>query len=266
MTLAFAVLLGLIQGLTEFLPISSTAHLRIAPALLGMADPGAAFTAVIQLGTLAAVVAYFARDLVGIARALMTQPRSPEARLGWYLVAGTVPIGVLGLALKRYITGSFRSLAVIAAALMVVGIIMAWVDRRSRGARGMAQLTLRDALLVGLGQAAALVPGVSRSGATITSGLLLGLDRSAAARLSFLLSIPAVAAAGIFELKDAAGHLGNDLAPLLVATLVSAITGYAAIAWLLRFLRTRSLLGFAVYRLLLGGMLAVLLVAGVITG
>jgi len=265
MTLWFAALLGVVQGLTEFLPISSTAHLRIVPALLGMPDAGAAFTAVIQLGTLAAVIAYFLRELVVMIRAAATAPGSRDARRFWYLGAGTVPIGVLGLALKKHIAGEFRSLVVVAAALVVVGVVMGWADLRARGRRTLADVTLRDALLIGLGQACALVPGVSRSGATITAALLLGLARPDAARFSFLLSIPAVGAAGIFEIKDAAHDLGaTGLAPLVVATLVSAVTGYLAIAWLLRFLRTRSLAGFAIYRVLLGAALLALLAAHVI--
>jgi undecaprenyl-diphosphatase len=264
MTLWFAALLGIVQGLTEFLPISSTAHLRIVPALLGRPDAGAAFTAVIQLGTLAATIVYFARDLVGMIRAAVTAPASREARLLWYLGAGTVPIGVLGLLLKKHITGDFRSLIVVASALIVVGVVMAWADRRDAGARTMDDLSLRDALLIGLGQACALVPGVSRSGSTITAALLLGLARPDAARFSFLLSIPAVGAAGVFELKDAAADLGpTGLAPLVLATVVSGVVGYGAIAWLLRFLRTRSLVGFAVYRVLLGAALFALVAAGV---
>jgi undecaprenyl-diphosphatase len=264
MTLWFAALLGIVQGLTEFLPISSTAHLRIVPALLGRPDAGAAFTAVIQLGTLAATIVYFAKDLVAMIRAAVSAPASREARMLWYLGAGTVPIGVLGLLLKKHITGDFRSLIVVATALIVVGIVMAWADRRDAGARTIDDITWRDALLIGLGQACALVPGVSRSGSTITAALLLGLARPDAARFSFLLSIPAVGAAGIFELKDAAADLGSTgLAPLILATLVSAAVGYGAIAWLLRFLRTRSLVGFAAYRVVLGAVLLALVATGV---
>ncbi len=265
MTLWFAALLGIVQGLTEFLPISSTAHLRIVPALFGQPDAGAAFTAVIQLGTLAAVILYFVRELVVMIRAAATAPASHDARMLWYLGAGTVPIGILGLLLKKHITGDFRSLWVVASTLIIVGIVMAWADRRDRGLRRVEDLTLRDALLVGFGQAFALVPGVSRSGATITTALLIGMARPDAARFSFLLSIPAVAAAGVYEMKDAAHDLGaTGLGPLVVATLVSGAVGYASIAWLLRFLRTRSLAGFAVYRALLGVALLALLAAGLI--
>jgi undecaprenyl-diphosphatase len=265
MPLWFAAVLGLVQGLTEFLPISSTAHLRIVPAFVGWEDPGAAFTAVIQLGTLLAVIAYFFAELVAMTDAVFRDRRSQPAREAFYIIAGTFPIGILGVLLKRHITGSFRSLWVVAAALVVVGIIMAVVDRRARGQRTLGDVTLRDALLIGVGQAFALLPGVSRSGATIITALLLGFARPDAARFSFLLSIPAVAAAGLFELKDAAHELGSaGLVPLLVATVVAAITGYAAIAWFLRFLRTRSLVGFAGYRVAVGLLIVVLLATGVV--
>jgi undecaprenyl-diphosphatase len=266
MPLWFAGFLGLVQGLTEFIPVSSTAHLRLAPTLVGQPDAGAAYTAVIQLGTLAAVIGYFLREIGVMTKALVKDPTSQPAREAYYIVAGTVPIGVLGMLFKKHITGELRSLWVIAGALIVVGVIMALVDR-GRGSRGrtMEEMTLRDALLIGLGQACALIPGVSRSGATIITALLVGLARPDAARFSFLLSIPAVAAAGIFELRDAAHELGSaGLAPLLVGTVVAFVTGYASIAWLLRFLRTRSLAGFAVYRVLLGAALIVLCVTGVI--
>jgi undecaprenyl-diphosphatase len=259
----FALLLGVVQGLTEFLPVSSTAHLRLVPALLGRPDPGAAFTAVIQLGTLLAVIGYFVRELVGMTRAALTRPLSHEARLLWLMIAGTIPIGIAGVTLKRFITGDLRAIAVVAGALIVVGAIMGWVDRRARGTRTVADLTLADALTVGAAQALALIPGVSRSGATITCGLLLGLTRPDAARWSFLLSVPAIAAAGVFEMKDAAAELGSQgLVPLVLATAAAAVTGYAAIAWLIAFLRTRSLLGFAIYRVLLGGSILAYLALG----
>jgi undecaprenyl-diphosphatase len=259
----FAALMGLVQGLTEFLPISSTAHLRLLPALLNRPDPGAAFTAVIQLGTLLAVIGYFLRELWSMTRAAVTRPRSAEARLLWLMVAGTVPIGIAGVTLKRYVTGELRALVVVATALLVVGIIMGWVDRRARGERTVADLTWADALIVGAAQALALIPGVSRSGATITCALLLGFRRPDAARWSFLLSVPAIAAAGVFEMKDAAALLGDQaLVPLALATVTAAVTGYASIAWLLAHLRTRSLLGFAVYRVLLGGGILLYLAVG----
>lgn len=252
MELWFAALLGLVQGLTEFLPISSTAHLRIVPALLGRADPGAAFTAVVQLGTLAAVVAYFARELGRLDR-----------RRALQIMVGTIPIGVAGVALEPFITGHARSLWVVAAALVAVAGVMVAAERLGRQHRAAADVRLADALLVGLAQACALVPGVSRSGATIAAALLLGLRRDDAARFSFLLSIPAIGAAGLFELEDALPSRA-ELLPVAVATAVAGVTGYASIAWLLRYLRTRTLVGFAVYRVALGALLVTLLWAGVL--
>ncbi len=263
MALWFAILLGVIQGLSEFLPISSTAHLRIAPALLGQADPGAPFTAVLQLGTLAAVLVYFARDLfVDLPRAILSDPRGVKARLPLYLAAGTIPIVVAGLGLKDYIVGDFRSLWVVASTLVGVGIAMAVIDKRARGGRVIDDLRLADVVLIGVAQALALVPGVSRSGATICCALVIGMRRDQAARFSFLLGIPAIAGAGLFEMKDALRELGPDaVVPLVVGTIVAGVTGYVSIAWLLRFLATRSLAGFAVYRVVLGVILFALLVS-----
>lgn len=267
MALWFAVLLGIVQGLTEFLPVSSTAHLRLTPALLGVADPGAAFTAVIQLGTLVAVIVYFWRDLVGMVRGLLRGPRAPEARLALFLVVGTIPIGIAGLALKKLITGDARSLWVVATALIVVGGVMLLADRRGRQQRAIGDLTFRDALVVGCAQACALIPGVSRSGSTISAALALGFRREDAARFSFLLSIPAIGAAGVFELPEALAQVGSGSAalPLIVATVVSGLVGYASIAWLLRFLRTRSFVSMVIYRVALGGVVLALLGAGVLT-
>ncbi len=268
MALWFAALLGLVQGLTEFIPISSTAHLRIVPALLGQEDPGAAFTAVIQLGTLIAVLAYFAKDLVQLPVMMVREPSSPEGRLPWLLAVGTLPIVVLGLLFKKQIHGDLRSLYVIAGALIAVGLVMVVVDRIVHGrdaSRPLTSLTYADALLVGVAQSLALVPGVSRSGATICMALLLGFARSDAARFSFLLSIPAIAGAGIFEAREALRVLGRDALPALaVGTGVAAVSGYAAIAWILKWLGSHDLTGFAVYRIgaglaLLGALAARLL-------
>ena len=256
MALWFAALLGLVQGLTEFIPVSSTAHLRIVPALFGQPDPGAAYTAVIQLGTLIAVLAYFARDLVALPAALLKDPSSPEGRLPILLAVGTVPIVIAGLALKKYIEHDLRSLYVIAAALIVIGIAMVIVDRYASGRddhRPLASIMYTDAILVGLAQTLALVPGVSRSGATICMALLLGFARSDAARFSFLLSIPAIAGAGIFEARDAFRVLGPNAVPaLLVGTATAAVSGYLAIAWLIKWLGSHDLVGFAIYRILAG--------------
>jgi undecaprenyl-diphosphatase len=256
MPLWYAALLGLIQGLTEFIPVSSTAHLRVAPALLGQPDSGAAYTAVIQLGTLAAVIAYFAKDLVGLAGAMVRDPSSPEGRLPLLIAVGTVPIVIAGLVLKKHIEGDLRSLYVVAAALITIGIVMVVIDRHAAGrdGRGIYTLTYRDAVAIGLAQTLALVPGVSRSGATICMALLLGLTRSDAARFSFLLSIPAIAGAGLFELRHALVGLGGRGAfwPLVTGTAVAAVVGYASIAWFLRWLGSHQLVGFAIYRIVAG--------------
>jgi undecaprenyl-diphosphatase len=255
MPLWFAALLGLIQGLTEFIPVSSTAHLRLAPALLGQPDAGAAYTAVIQLGTLLAVLAYFAKDLAALPGAMLRDPSSPEGRLPWLIAAGTVPIVVAGLLLKKHIEGDLRSLYVIATALVVVGIAMAVIDRHAAGreGRGIATITYGDAIAIGLAQTLALVPGVSRSGATICMALMLGLARSDAARFSFLLSIPAIAGAGIFEARSAFVGLGRDAVPALAVGFgVAAVVGYASIAWFLRWLGSHDLIGFAMYRIVAG--------------
>ncbi len=253
-----AVLLGIVQGLTEFLPISSSAHLRIVPAFFGWDDPGAAFTAVIQLGTVAAVLAYFRQELWRITvawlrsvRAHDWQPRDQEARLGWYIALGTVPIAVLGLAFKNPIENEFRNLELIGSTLITFSFVMLWAEARSQRRRQMGDLGFRDGLLIGCAQALALVPGVSRSGATISAGLLLDFDRTVAARYSFLLSVPAVVLSGLFELR----HIGEGGVPVLatvVATLLAFITGYASIAFLLRYLANHSIAVFSGYRILLG--------------
>jgi undecaprenyl-diphosphatase len=266
MALWFAALLGLIQGLTEFIPISSTAHLRVAPALLGQPDPGAAFTAVIQLGTLIAVLAYFAKDLAQLPVAMFRDTGSFEGRLPWLLAVGTLPIVICGLVFKRQIETDLRSLYVVASALIVIGIAMAIIDYVTSGRdshRPLAAITLTDALLVGCAQSLALVPGVSRSGATMCMILLLGFSRSDSARFSFLLSIPAIAGAGIYEATTAFRQLGSGALPAIaVATTVAAISGYASIAWLLKWLSSHSLVGFAVYRIACGVALLGALAAG----
>jgi len=266
-----ALVLGLLQGLTEFLPISSSAHLRVVPAFAGWDDPGAAFTAVVQLGTMAAEVIYFRRDLWRIgttwARSLAPGGRalrpSLDARMGWYLIFATIPIGIFGLAFEESIETRARDLFLIGTTLVVLGLVLAYADRVGRRERGIESLTLRDGLVMGAAQTLALVPGVSRSGATITAGLLLGLDRAAAARFSFLLSIPAVVLSGLFQLEGIVSGeeaTGVGALPLVLATLVAFASGYAAIALLLRFLVTHTFTAFVVYRLVLGT--AVLVFAG----
>lgn len=269
-TLQSAVL-GAVQGLTEFLPISSTAHLRIVPALLGWPDPGASFTAVLQLGTLAAVIAFFARDLADMTRGSLAALSNPArrrdfpARLAVYLIVGTLPVVVAGVLFKDAIRGGLRALPVIATALIVVALALALVERLARHRRALEELVLRDALIIGCAQALALVPGVSRSGITILAAMAVGLRRDAAARFSFLLSIPAVAGAAIFEMKHVL-HSDVGALPLAVGLLVAAVTGYASIAWLLRFLRTRTMYPFIGYRIALGLLIFGLLAGGLLQG
>src|SRR5688572_19256744 len=266
MPLWFAAVLGLVQGLTEFIPVSSTAHLRVVPALFGQPDPGAPFTAVIQLGTLVAVIAYFAKDLAALPAAMIRDSGSFEGRLPWLLALGTLPIVICGLVFKKQIETDLRSLYVIATALIVVGVAMAVIDHVAGGRdshKPLGTITITDALLVGCAQSLALVPGVSRSGATICMILLLGFSRSDAARFSFLLSIPAIAGAGIFEAKDAFRQLGSSAIPAIaIGTTAAAISGYASIAWLIKWLSSNSLVGFAVYRIACGGALLAALAAG----
>lgn len=263
MNLLEAAVLGVVQGITEFLPISSTAHLRIVPALLGWDDPGASLTAVLQLGTLVAVLAFFAGDLGRMLRAMAAAASDParrrdfEARLPIYLIVGTLPVVLGGLLAKDAIRGSLRALPVIAAALIVVALALAVVERLASHRRALEELLLRDALVIGCAQALALVPGVSRSGITILAAMAVGLRRDAAARFSFLLSIPAVAGAGIFEMKHVL-HSNVGASALAVGLVTSAVTGYASIAWLLRFLRTRTMFPFVIYRIALGIVLLVL--------
>jgi undecaprenyl-diphosphatase len=266
MPLWFAALLGLVQGLTEFIPISSTAHLRVVPALLGQPDPGAAYTAVIQLGTLVAVLVYFAKDLINVPAAMFREPGSFDGRLLLLLVVGTAPIVIAGLLLKKYIEGDLRSLWVIGCTLISIGIVMIVVDRYAAGRpsyRPLVEMTYVDALIVGMAQTMALVPGVSRSGSTMCAILLLGFSRSDSARFSFLLSIPAIAGAGIFEARDAFRTLGSSAVPaILVGTVVAGITGYLAIAWFIKFLSSNSLMAFSVYRIACGAALLAALAAG----
>ena len=271
MSLIEAIVLGLVQGLTEFLPISSTAHLRIVPELFGWKDPGAAYSAVIQLGTVAAVLIYFRGDLVKLTAAFFQglARRQPfgtlEARLAWFVLVGTIPIGVCGLAFKKYIETSLRSLYVISASLIILAIILFIVERVASHQRTVADMRWRDALIIGAWQTVALIPGSSRSGTTLTGALSLGLRREDAARFSFLLSIPATTLAGVFELKHLieADSRPSTLA-LVTGTLVAFGSGWAAIAWLLRYLRTRSTMVFVVYRVVLGLALIGMLQAGLL--
>jgi undecaprenyl-diphosphatase len=266
-----AIVLGIVQGLTEFLPVSSTAHLRIMPAFLGWKDPGAAFTAIVQLGTMAAVLVYFRDDLWRIARAFLRSLRDPaarsdhDARMGWYIVVGTIPIAVLGLAFKNPIEHQFRTLELVGGALIVFSFVMLAAERYSCRERDLAGFTARDGLIIGGAQALALVPGVSRSGATISAGLFLDFDRTAAARYSFLLSVPAVVLSGLFELRHLGDGGGAPAGATAVAALLAFVVGYASIAFLLRYLTRHSIGVFAGYRVALGAIVPALAAGGAIS-
>jgi undecaprenyl-diphosphatase len=268
-----AIILGIVEGLTEFLPVSSTGHLTIAEKILGLHtddDAVTGFTAVIQMGAIAAVVVYFARDIWNIARTWVLGLVKPEYRghrdfrMGWYVIVGTIPVGIVGFALRDVVKNDLRSLWVVAIALICWSAVMWAAERSARQDRSEKRLNLTDALVVGLVQCVSLVPGVSRSGATISAGLFRGLDRVTATRLSFFLSIPALLAAGLFELKDA---LGGDISPgeTVVGTLVAFVVAYASIAWLLRFVAHHAITWFVPYRVALGAVLLVLLASGVMS-
>ncbi len=263
-----AIILGVVQGLTEFLPISSTAHLRIVPALLGWKDPGAAFTAVIQFGTLVAVLLYFRKDIIIISASVLKGifikklMHNRDAQLGWMIVAGTIPIVLFGLLLKHQIETSFRSLYVISISLIALALILIvaeWITKQ-RDAKGVQSKSIDniswvDAILIGFAQAVALIPGSSRSGTTITGGLFVGLNRETAARFSFLLSLPSILAAGVLELvKEQELLFSSDigLTNLVVATIVSGVVGYASIAFLLNYLKTHTTYVFIIYRIIVG--------------
>ena len=296
MTLLQAIVLGIVQGLTEFIPISSTAHLVFASRLVGLydgvdatlkAEQTTATIAVIQLGTLLAVLIYFARDIINITRAFIgdhlalftgkkttTNGRtgffaglSQDARLGWLVILGSIPIAIVGLVFKEQIEGTFtKNLWVIATMMIVVGLLLAiaeWVGKREHD---MEHLGIKDALAVGFAQVLSLIPGSSRSGSTMMGGLFVGQTRETAARFSFLLSIPAIAASGALELKEALHKLPDgSLVPLVVATIVSGAVGYASIWFLLRFLRTHSTGVFIVYRVIVGAAIIFALSAGYIS-
>jgi undecaprenyl-diphosphatase len=269
-----SIFLGFLQGLTEFLPISSSAHILIVPALFGWEDPGAAFTAVIQLGTEAAVLIYFRKDLWQIGSTWLTSLRRPElrselnARMGWYLIAATIPIAILGFLFQDQIETGARNLWLVGSMLIIFGIVLGLADRIGTRQRTVGDLSFRDGVLIGFAQSIALIPGVSRSGATISAGLFLGLQRADAARFSFLLAIPAVVLSGFFQLyKILSGEeaVGEPLINVAVATLVSFIVGYAVIAWFLSYLTRNSFALFVGYRLVLGTGVLVLLSAGLIS-
>jgi undecaprenyl-diphosphatase len=266
-----AVVLGVVQGLTEFLPISSSAHLLIVSQLFGWSDPGAAFTAVTQIGTETAVILYFRREIAAIVstwlRSLWTPSLRSEtdARVGWYVIIGTIPIGVLGFVFADQIETVARNLWLVAGTLIVFGIVLGAADRYGSKRKTIDDLHVRDGIVYGLGQALALIPGVSRSGATISAGLFLGYTREAATRYAFLLAIPAVLASGLFEALKIGDESNPPWGPTILATAIAFTIGYAVIAWLLRYISTRSFMPFVVYRIGLGALVIVLLLAGVLT-
>ena len=268
-----AVILGIVEGLTEFLPISSTGHLTITEKILGLKvdDPAiTAYTAVIQVGAILAVLLYFRHDIARTAVAWVRGLVKPEYRgsfdhrFGWYIIVGSIPIGVVGFLGKDVISGPLRSLWWVGGALVLWSAVLWTAERVGRQDRGERELTLTDALVVGTLQCIALVPGVSRSGATIAAGLFRGLDRVTATRLSFFLSIPALTAAGLYELKDVSGS-GIGVGPTIVGTAVSFVVAYAAVAWLLRFVAHHSIVWFVPYRVVLGLVVLGLLAFGTIS-
>jgi undecaprenyl-diphosphatase len=275
-----AIILGLVQGLAEFIPISSTAHLRIIPAFMQMKDPGAAYSAVLQLGTLLSLVVYFRKDLgefiMATYRSLVPvegraldfaqfRDWDLDARMPYYLIVGTIPVSVFGLVLKDFIVGPFRSLYVISGSLIVLALFLWWADRTGKKERLVSSLTMMDALWIGMAQALALIPGASRSGTTLMMGLFLGLTRQSSMRFSFLLSIPAIALSGLYELvKDFDELQTLGLEGLLLGTVVAGLSGYIAVAGLLRFLRTHTTFIFVAYRILLGILILSLLGLGII--
>jgi undecaprenyl-diphosphatase len=267
-----AVVLGLLQGLTEFLPISSSAHLAIFPAFFGWDDPGAAFTAVIQIGTELAVVIYFWRDIVTIAGGWLRGLANSELRdtlewrMGWFVIVGSLPIVILGVLFQDTIKHEFRRVALIAIALVVFGAILGFAERWGLKNRPIEKLTMRDAVLFGLAQSCALFPGVSRSGGTISMGLLLGYERRAATRYAFLLAIPAVLGAGIYNLKDIPNQPNAyGVGPTVVATIISFVVGLAVIRWLLEYVSRKSYAPFVAYRITLGIFVLVLVASGALT-
>jgi undecaprenyl-diphosphatase len=286
-----AIILGLVQGLTEFLPISSSAHLRIVGELAGWGDPGATFTAISQLGTELAVIIFFRRTIGRIIsrwfrslgsrggrRSAGVQKGDPDVRMGWLIIVATVPIVVVGFLLQDTIRTAFRSLWLVAIVLIVFGVLLGLADRLGRRAKGQDDITYRDGILIGLAQMLALIPGVSRSGASTSAALALGYERPAAAEFSFLLAVPAVFGAGLYETftaltcdptaaKDIAEGCGTGygLAETAVATIVAFGVGLAVIAFLMNFIKTRSFLPFVIYRIALGAILIVLLSIGVLS-
>jgi len=274
MTWLETIVLGVIQGLTEMLPISSSGHLRLASALFFDADAGASFTAVTQLGTEAAVLLYFAKDIWRLAKAwvvgMWDKPtrQTTDYRMGWYVIIGTIPIVVLGLLFKDAIRDQARNLWLVAASLILFGLLLGAAERFGKKERGFDDFRLRDGVLLGIAQAGALIPGVSRSGATITAGLFLNVNREVAARYSFLLAIPAVLGSGIYSLPDVFEPAGAGLIPsgaqMIVATVIAFLVGLAAVHWMLRWVARHSVYIFVWYRVIIGVFIMILLSTGVV--
>lgn len=269
MTWFESIVLGIVQGLTEFLPISSSAHLLIVSQLFGWPDPGAAFTAVTQIGTEAAVIVFFRKDIARITTTWCRSLVNPElraqldARMGWYVIVGTIPIAALGFLFARQIETSARNLWLVAIMLIIFGVFLGLADRYGRKVKTFEQLNIRDGLIFGVGQALALIPGVSRSGATITAGLVMGYDRVTATRYAFLLAIPAVLGSGLYESRKIGADATVAWGPTIVSTVIAFFVGLAVIAWLLRWLTTRTFTPFVIYRVALGTVILLLLSAGV---
>ena len=273
-----ALFLGALQGLTEFLPISSSAHIRIAGALFGTAeDPGARFTAITQIGTELAVLIFFRNDIKQIIstwfrqitrRPTTSSTEKSDARMGWLIIVGSLPIAILGYLGQDVISNDFRSLWLIASTLIIFGVILGIADKYGKSQRDLTSLSVRDGVLYGFAQSLALIPGVSRSGATIAMGRFLGYNRQAALRYSFLLAVPAVFGSGFYELKGAISQGGDTgvftMAETLLATGIAFVIGYAVIAWLLKFVSTKSFAPFIIYRIALGSLLLILLATGVV--
>jgi undecaprenyl-diphosphatase len=266
-----AIVFGVVQGLTEFIPISSTAHLRIIPALLGWGDKGAAFTAVIQLGTLIATFIYFRKDINNLTTGFISAVRKKDyfsnihSKLFILIIIGTIPISICGLLFKNFIEGEARGLYVISAALILLAILLFVAEKKGKRDKNLTEITVKDGIIIGIAQALALIPGSSRSGVTITAGLFRNLKRDVAARYSFLLSIPAIGLSGMYELyKEREFLLQENLLSLFIATVVSGVIGYLSIAFLIHYLKTKSTLIFIIYRIALGLLILFLLAQGIL--
>ncbi|WP_187994204.1 undecaprenyl-diphosphate phosphatase [Schaalia sp. JY-X159] len=271
-----ALIMGLVQGLTEFLPISSSAHLRVVGELIGAGDPGAGFTAITQIGTETAVLIYFWKDIVRIisrwwmslpfiSRESRVKSSDPDVRMGWMIIVGSLPIAILGLLLESWIDTTFRNLWITVFMLAAFGLLLGWADRVGRRVNTLDKMTWGQAVAFGFAQALALIPGVSRSGGTITAGRLMGFTREAAARYSFLLALPAVFASGFYKAFKAFGdEQAVGWGPTILATLVAFVVGYLVIVWFLKLVTTKSFQPFVIYRLCFAALVAILLIVGVL--